>query len=73
MEARRRVNLNDNERRLIRNAHRQHPNNPDLRFNYLTNHPEFRNLAHNIRQVYAADRPRAMRRVRDAVRRELNE
>ena len=70
MAERRRVNVNQEERRLVREAHREHPNNPELQMDWLM--ANIHVLPDKIQEIYT-DRRRGLRRLREIIRRELDE
>ena len=72
MEHRRRVNAGQAEVGLVREAHLRHPDNSHLRYEWIVSHPGFRGLRPDVQALYQ-ERRRGMRRVRDLVRRELDE
>lgn len=72
MEARRRrIAYSDGEIQLVRAAQRAHPNNNELRRNFITSNVAFLNFEVDLRMMYT-DRRRAYRRIADIIRRELD-
>ena len=71
MAQRRRVCYSEEEKRIVREAHRVYPNNSEMRLDLVLNNPALQNLSPEVRMLYA-DRPRARRRVSDAVRSQIN-